>query len=93
MGALAVSWNFVMNASVYNSSLTSTETLVTLAYPVMDLAVVFFVFYSLLLRVGGRPFHKLIAAALIVMVVADLADDLLVLHAERSVADSVGAGS
>ena len=52
LGALAVSWNFLMNAYVYNSSLTSFGTLVVLGYPAMDLALIFFVFTSLLFRVG-----------------------------------------
>ncbi|MGD0393386.1 MAG: bifunctional diguanylate cyclase/phosphodiesterase [Acidimicrobiales bacterium] len=93
LGTLAASWTFLMNAYVYDTSLTSFGTLVVLGYPAMDLALIFFVFYSLLLRVAGRPFHRLIAGALMVIVVTDFAHDVLVLHAQRPMADSIEAGT
>ena len=92
LGALAIAWTFLMNAYVYDSSLTPFGTLTVLGYPAMDLALIFFVFSSLLFKVASRPFHRLIAAAVIVLVVTDLAHDILVLHTERSIADLVDAG-
>jgi hypothetical protein len=93
LGTLAASWTFLINAYVYNTSISSFGTLVVLGYPAMDLALIFFVLYSLLLRVAGRPFHKLVAGALIVIVVTDFARDVLVLHAHRPMADSIEAGT
>ncbi len=51
-----------------------------LAYPIMDIALVFIVVRALLFAESSRPFTKLLAAALIVMFAADFAYDLLVLH-------------
>ena len=92
LGALAISWHFLINPYVYDSSLTSFGTLVVLAYPAMDLALIFIVFHSLLFRAAGRPFHKLIAGALIVIVLTDFAHDMLVLHSGGSRANLVEVG-
>ena len=54
LGALAISWHFLINAYVYDASLTSFGTLVVLGYPAMDLALIFIVFHSLLFR-AVRP--------------------------------------
>ena len=92
LGALAVAWTFLMNTYVYNASLSSFGTLVVLGYPAMDLVLIFFVFYSLLFRVASRPFHRLVAGSVIVLVVTDLTHDILILHGERPIANAVDAG-
>ena len=80
MGALAISWYFLMNSYVHDSTLTTFGMLVTLAYPIMDIALLFILFRALLFGESRRTFHKLLAAAMIVMFVGDFIYDLLVLH-------------
>ena len=92
LGTLAISWHFLINSYVYDASLTSFGTLVVLAYPAMDLALIFIVFHSLLFRAVGRPFHKLIAGGLMLIVLTDFARAVLVLHAGGSAANLVDAG-
>ncbi len=80
MGALAISWHFLMNSYVHDASLTTFGKLVILAYPIMDIALIFIVFRALLFGAASLPFHKLIAMGLIGMFAGDFAYDLLVLH-------------
>jgi diguanylate cyclase (GGDEF)-like protein len=80
IGALALSWHFLMNSYVDDASLTTVGKLVILAYPVMDIALVFVVCRALLFGTYARPVHRILAAALIVMFVADFTYDLLALH-------------
>ena len=80
MGALAISWNFLMNSYVHDSTLTTFGMLVTLAYPIMDIALLFVLFRALLFGESRRTFHKFLAAAMIVMFMGDFIYDLLVLH-------------
>jgi hypothetical protein len=56
IGALAISWHFLMNSYVHESTLNTFGMLVTLAYPIMDIALVFLVFRSLLFRESRQPF-------------------------------------
>ena len=80
MGALAISWHFLMNSYVHDSTLTTFGMLVTLAYPIMDIALLFVLFRALLFGESRRTFHKFLAAAMIVMFMGDFIYDLLVLH-------------
>jgi diguanylate cyclase (GGDEF)-like protein len=79
MGALAVSWHFLMNSYVHES-LSVVGKLVTLAYPVMDIALLYILVRTLLFGSGKRPFHTILSAAILSMCVADFTYDLLVLH-------------
>jgi diguanylate cyclase len=89
MGAMAISWHFLMSSYVHDGSLTTFGMLVTLAYPIMDIGLLFIVFSALLFGSSKRPFHKLIAVALLVMFVADFTYDLLVLHNSYSTGNIV----
>jgi diguanylate cyclase (GGDEF)-like protein len=80
MGALAISWHFLMNSYVHDASLTDFGLVVYMAYPVMDIALVFIVFRTLLFRQSHSRAHRLLAAAMAVMFVGDFTYDLLVLH-------------
>jgi diguanylate cyclase (GGDEF)-like protein len=80
MGALAISWHFLMNSYVHDSTLGTFGMLVNLAYPIMDIALMFILFRALLFGESRRPFHKLLAVAMIVMFMGDFTYDLLVLH-------------
>jgi len=91
MGALAISWHFLMNSYVHDSSLTTVGMLVNLAYPIMDIALVYLVFRALLFQDSRQPFHKLLAGAVTVMFVADFIYDLLVLHNSYTSGNAVDA--
>ena len=91
MGALAISWHFLMNSYVHDTTLNTFGMLVNLAYPIMDIALVFLVFRTLLFRESKQPFHKFLAAAMTVMFVADFTYDLLVLHNRYTSGNAVDA--
>jgi diguanylate cyclase (GGDEF)-like protein len=91
LGASAIWWTFLMNAYVYDDSLTAFGRLVILAYPIMDIALIFIVFRSLLFGVVGRPYHRLVAAALLILAAADFTQALLVLHDNTDTGRAVGA--
>ncbi len=80
MGALTVSWHFLMDSYVREESLSYFGKLITLAYPMMDVALLYLVCRALLFGTAKRPAHKLLAAAMLIMCVADFTYDLLVLH-------------
>lgn len=89
LGAVAISWHFLMNSYVHNSTLTTFGLLVNMAYPIMDVALVFIVFRTLLFRKSQSPSHRLLAAAMSVMFVADFTYDLLVLHGSYTSGNAV----
>jgi diguanylate cyclase (GGDEF)-like protein len=91
LGALAVSWHFLMNSYVQDASLTTFGKLVILAYPIMDIALIFIVCRSLLFGVSTAPFHKILAAALITEFIADFVFDVLVLHTSYATGNAVDA--
>ena len=91
MGALAISWHFLMNSYVHNTTLNTLGMLVNLAYPIMDIALVFLVFRWLLFKGSRQPFHTLVAAAMVVMFIADFTYDLLVLHNSYTSGNAVDA--
>ncbi len=89
LGALAISWEFLMNSYVHDPSLTVFGKLVALAYPIIDIALVFVVFRSFLFGSTKQTFRKLLAASLICLFLADFAYDLLVLHHQYHTANLV----
>ena len=78
-----------MHSYVHDPSLTIFGKLVILAYPIMDIALVFVVFRSLLFGAAHQTFRKLLAASLIFMFMADFVYDLLVLHNSYQTGDFV----
>ena len=80
LGALALSWQFLMSSYVQDASIGTFGKLVNLAYPIMDVALIFILFQALLSGRARQPFHKLLAIAMIVMFLGDFFYDILVLH-------------
>lgn len=80
MGALAISWHFLMNSYVHDATMSTGGMLVNLAYPIMDVALLFIVFRALIFGSSKETFHVLVAMAMIVMFVADFIYELLILH-------------
>ncbi|HEY5453931.1 MAG TPA: EAL domain-containing protein [Acidothermaceae bacterium] len=91
IGALALSWQFLMHSYAHDSTVDWFGKLVTMAYPVMDLGVVFIVVSALLGGVARRPADKLIIAAITAMLVGDFVYDVLVLRGSYTVGNPVDA--
>jgi diguanylate cyclase (GGDEF)-like protein len=80
MGTLALLWQFLIVSYVDMGSPTSLERGVILAYPLMDVALVFVVVHALIFANWDRPFCRLLAASLAAMFVGTFGVDLVVLH-------------
>jgi diguanylate cyclase (GGDEF)-like protein len=91
IGALALSWQFLMGSYAHDATLGAFGRLVTMAYPVMDLGVVFIVASALLSGVARRPADKLIIIAIIAMMIGDFFYDVLVLRGDYTVGNPVDA--
>ncbi|MDA8291219.1 MAG: EAL domain-containing protein [Actinomycetota bacterium] len=91
-GALAISWHFLMGAYATDPTVGIFGRLVNLAYPVLDLAVLFIVVEGLVFGTARRPVHRLLAVAMIAMVVSDFVYDVMVVHGTYTVGDPVDAG-
>jgi diguanylate cyclase (GGDEF)-like protein len=91
IGALALSWQFLMHSYAHDSTVDGFGKLVTMAYPVMDLGVVFIVVSALLCGVARRSSDRLIIAAITAMLVGDFAYDILVLRGAYTVGNPVDA--
>jgi diguanylate cyclase len=91
IGALALSWQFLMHSYAADPTASGFGKLVTMAYPVMDLGVVFIVVSALLSGVARRPSDKLIIAAITAMLIGDFGYDVLVLNDNYAVGNPVDA--
>ncbi len=80
LGALALSWQFLMASYAHDSTTSVFGRLVALAYPIMDLAVLFIVASTMLAGTARRPVDKILCTAVAMMLVADFSYDILVLH-------------
>jgi len=80
IGVLAISWQFLMDSYAHDATLTNFGMLVNLAYPMMDVALVFIVFRTILFKQSRFAYLNFLAAAMLVMFVADFIYDLLTLH-------------
>ena len=80
MGTLALLWQFLIVSYVDMGSPTTIERAVILAYPLMDVALVFVVVHALFFANWDRRFCRLLAASLAAMFVGTFGADLLVLH-------------
>ena len=80
LGSLAIAWHFLLNSYVHQDGLSPLGRLVALAYPIMDVVLIFVLFRSVVFGSKRRPFHWLLVAAMTTMFVADFTFDLLALH-------------
>ncbi len=92
LGVLAISWDLVINRYADNGSLSWDGKIVLLAYLAMDLVLVFTVFEALLFQRGGRPFHRLLAGGLLVMVATDFGHAFLAQRGQGTNANLCNAG-
>ena len=80
LGCLAISWHFLLNPYVHQADLSVLARMVYLAYPIMDVTLIFVLFRSVVFGSTRKPFHWLLMAAMITMFTADFGFDLLELH-------------
>ena len=86
LACLAVSWHFLLDPYAHQAGVTTAARIVALAYPVMDVALAFVLFRSVIFGARRRPFHWLLIAAMTTMFVADFLFDLLTLHGSYPIA-------
>ncbi len=91
IGVLAISWQFLMEVYVRNPSLTVLGMLVNLAYPMMDVALVFIVLRSILFKESSQTYLRFLAAAMLIMFVGDFVYDLLTVHNSYTTGNIVDA--
>ena len=91
IGALALSWQFLMHSYAHDSTVDWFGKLVTMAYPMMDLGVVFIVVSALLYGVARRSTDKLIIAAMTTMLIGDFVYDVLILRGAYTVGNPIDA--
>ena len=80
LAGLTLAWHFLLNSYVHEQGISTLGRLVALAYPIMDVALVFVLFKSVVFGSTRRPYHLWLIASMVVMFVADFSFDLLVLH-------------
>ena len=80
LGSLTLSWHFLLNPYVHEQGISMLGRLVAIAYPVMDVALVFVLFKSVVFGSIRRTYHVWLMASMTTMFVADFSFDLLVLH-------------
>ncbi len=92
IAALALSWHFLMGSYAHDQTIGAFGKLVLLAYPIMDIGLVFIIARSLLFGSARLPVHKIVMVALVPMLVADFVYDLLVLHNSYAMGNPIDAG-
>jgi len=80
LGCLTLSWHFLLNSYVHQEGVSTLGRLVAMAYPIMDVALIFVLFRSVVFGSVRRTYHLWMVAAMTTMFVADFSFDLLVLH-------------
>jgi diguanylate cyclase (GGDEF)-like protein len=92
MAVLALSWRTLMSSYAEDPSLGGFGKLVTMAYPIMDVGIIFIVMSSLLFGGGRSMSLRLIAVAMVAMLITDFGYDLIVLHSTYNAGNAVDAG-
>jgi hypothetical protein len=92
VAALALSWNFLMGSYFHDGSINLFGKFVTIAYPLMDLGLLFIIVRSLLFGHGRLPLHRILTVALLAGLVADSVYDVMVLYGNYSIGNPVDAG-
>lgn len=91
LGALALSWQFLMNSYVHDMTLSTFGMLVNVVYPMMDIVLVFIIFRALLSGRARFFYQRLLAASMVVVLVGDFTYDILALHNAYSTGNFVDA--
>ena len=92
IGSTALLWQFLIGSYAHDSAQSILAKVVAIAYPVMDIGVLFILVSTILAAKLRQPAHAFIAAAMLAMVSADIGYDLLVLHGVYKTGNPVDAG-
>jgi diguanylate cyclase (GGDEF)-like protein len=80
VAVFALSWQLLLSSYAHDASLGEMARIVTLAFPVLDIGVLFIVVNAMMVRAARRPADTLLACAVVEMLVADFLYGLVVLH-------------
>lgn len=80
MGALVLSWHPLIEAYAGDTTLTLVGKLTLIAYPVMDIAMLYVILTTVVFGGRRKPVDLLVGTAIIATVVGDFAYDVLELH-------------
>ena len=80
IGVLAMSWQFLMDPYVHDQGMSTFGMAVNVAYPMMDVALIFIVLRAVVFRGMREPYFRIIAASMLVMFTGDFAYDVMTLH-------------
>jgi diguanylate cyclase (GGDEF)-like protein len=92
LAAMALSWHFLMRHDVHRAGLGVFGELVTLAYPVMDLGLLFILLRSMVFGSSRLTAHRILAAAFTCTLVADSAYDYMVQQGTYATGNIIDAG-
>jgi diguanylate cyclase len=91
MGAMAFFWQFLVAPYVSDGVPATFAALVVLAYPIMDIILLFVVCRALLFGNTDRQFIKLLIAGVLAVFAATFTVDLLVLHSSYTLGSPADA--
>lgn len=80
LGILALVWHFLMSSYLHEGGVTLGGRLTLLAYPLLDVAVIFILCRALIFNPQKRPYEYFLTASMVIMASADFYFDYLVLH-------------
>lgn len=92
LGVMAISWHFLMGSYAGDPTLGTLGKAVTLAYPIMDVGLVYVIMQGLVSMPVRRTAHRLLAAGLVSMLVADFIYDVMNQYGSYSTGNPVDAG-
>lgn len=92
LAALALSWHFVMSGDLHASGVHALGRAVLVAYPLMDVGLVFILLRALVFGSGRLTVHRLIGLSLAGTLVADFAYDYIVQNSGYSTGNPIDAG-
>jgi diguanylate cyclase len=91
LGAFALLWQLLMSPYLHDSLISNLVKFEDMAYPVMDVVLIYIVARTLFLARRRSAYLRLVMAAMVVMLAGDFIYDLLILHGQYSQGNGVDA--
>ncbi|WP_375480683.1 putative bifunctional diguanylate cyclase/phosphodiesterase [uncultured Jatrophihabitans sp.] len=92
LGALTLLWQVLVTSYAHDSTVTLAAKVVSIAYPVMDVGVLFVVALALFATRAKHASAVLVAVSLTALMIADIGYDLLELHGSYTSGNPIDAG-
>jgi diguanylate cyclase (GGDEF)-like protein len=89
LAGLALSWHFLISSYIGEHDISMAARLVYVAYPLMDIALLYVIFSRLVFAGTTRIYHRWIAASMVAMLAGDVIFDLLQLHSSYTTGNIV----